>query len=122
MACKKIELGYLSERSALFHKRKNDIFLKACELCVLYGARVIVFGFSPAGIPFAFGSPSFHAVVDEYLHKDQEFKGDFLKKNDESSENGKIIKLIKQIRRAIKEMKFEEKKTEKMDKGNVTFI
>ena len=87
-----------------------------------YCTRVAVFGFSPAGNPFTFGSPSFDVVADEYLDKDQEFEGGLLKKNVESSENGKIIKLNKQIRRPIKEMKFEEKKMEKMEKGNVTFI
>ncbi|XP_058742683.1 agamous-like MADS-box protein AGL61 [Vicia villosa] len=122
MVCKKIELAHLSERSAIFSKRKKDLFDKACELSVFYGARVAVLGFSPAGDPFAFGSPSVDAVVDEYLHKGQEFDSELSRKNLESSENGKLIKLNKQIKRAIKELKMEEKKMEKMDKGNVTFI
>ncbi|CAL5194236.1 unnamed protein product [Lathyrus oleraceus] len=122
MVGQKTCLEYLIERNTTFLKRKNDLFQKACELSILCGAKVCVFGFSPTGNPFAFGSPSFHAVIDEYLNEGQDLEGELSRQNVKPSENGEIKKLYTQLRCVTKEMKAEKKKMGKIDKGNVSII
>jgi hypothetical protein len=113
-------MEYVKDKDAryvTFSKRKNGLFKKASELSTLCNARVGVFGFTPGGKPFAFGSPSFQAVTDEYLH---EVQGESSNQNVENNENGNLNILNEQFKDVTKELK--EMKAEKDKNGKVPNI
>jgi len=113
MGRKKIAIEFLESRDARYvtlSKRKNGLFKKANELSILCNARV---GFTPAGNPFAFGSPTFQVVTDEYLRETQ---GESSRQNVEPSGNGNINVLDKELMGVTKELK----KVVTIDKGKVT--
>lgn len=62
---KKIES--ISNRQVTFSKRRNGLFKKASELCILSGAEVAIIVKSPGKRTFAFGHPSVDAVISRYL-------------------------------------------------------
>ncbi|XP_058735655.1 agamous-like MADS-box protein AGL29 [Vicia villosa] len=110
MGRKKIEIKLVKNieaRYVTFSKRRKGLFKKASELSILCGARVGLLGFSPSGKPFAFGSPSFQVVIDEYLHEG----------GVETFENGEIGNLNEELKDLKKEIKVEDKKIEEVDKG-----
>ena len=112
MGRKKIAIEFVENRDAryaTFSKRKNGLL---DELSILCNARVGVVGFTHAGNPFIFGSPSFQAAFDEYL---REKKGELSRQNVEPSENGNINMPNKQLTGVTKE----PKKVETIDKGKV---
>jgi hypothetical protein len=104
-------------RHVTFSKRKNGLFKKASELSTLCNARVGVFGFTPGGKPFAFGSPAFQVVTDEYLH---EVQGESSNQNVENNENGNLNILNEQLKNVTKELK--KMKAEKDKNGKVPNI
>ncbi|KAG0455093.1 hypothetical protein HPP92_024385 [Vanilla planifolia] len=55
-------------RQVCFTKRRQGLFKKASELCVLCGAEVAVVVFSPAGKLFSYGHPSVDDVHRRLLH------------------------------------------------------
>ncbi|KAI3920507.1 hypothetical protein MKX01_000846 [Papaver californicum] len=58
MGKRKIEMKKIEDRkkrSVAFTKRRNGLFKKAHELCVLTGANISMIVFSPSGKPFTFG-------------------------------------------------------------------
>jgi hypothetical protein len=115
MGRKKIGIEFVENRDAryvTFSKRKNGLFKKANELSILCNARVGIVGFTPAGNPFAFGSPTFLVVVDEYL---RETRGESSRQNVEPSGNGNINVLGKELMGVTKELK----KVETIDKGKL---
>ncbi|CAK8578165.1 unnamed protein product [Lathyrus sativus] len=115
MGRKKIEMKLVKNkdaRNAAFSKRRQGLYKKASELSVLCGARVGLLGFSPGGNPFAFGSPSFQVVIDEYFHE-----GDV-----EPFENEEIDNLNQELKALKKEIKMEEKKIEKIDQCKVHIV
>ncbi|KAK2383739.1 hypothetical protein P8452_38795 [Trifolium repens] len=120
MGRRKVKMEYVKDKDAryvTFSKRKNGLFKKASELSTLCNARVGVFGFTPGGKPFAFGSPSFQAVTDEYLH---EVQGESSNQNVENNENGNLNILNEQLKDVTKELK--EMKAEKDKNGKVPNI
>ncbi|XVF00648.1 hypothetical protein REPUB_Repub04eG0019200 [Reevesia pubescens] len=56
-----------SSRQVTFSKRRNGLFKKASELCVLCGANIGIIVFSPKGKPFCFGHPNVETILDRYL-------------------------------------------------------
>ncbi|XVE94087.1 hypothetical protein REPUB_Repub01dG0250600 [Reevesia pubescens] len=56
-----------SSRQVTFSKRRNGLFKKASELCVLCGANIGIIVFSPKGKPFCFGHPNVDTILDRYL-------------------------------------------------------
>lgn len=67
---KKIEMKKIEENTQLqvtFSKRRNGLFKKASELCVLTGAEVAIIVNSPGKRVFAFGHPSVDSMIDRYL-------------------------------------------------------
>ncbi|KAL5771998.1 hypothetical protein ACOSQ2_011922 [Xanthoceras sorbifolium] len=67
---RKIEIKKISKKSSLyvtFAKRRQGLFNKAGECCVLSGAEVAIITFSPGGKPFTFGHPSADAILNRYL-------------------------------------------------------
>lgn len=115
MGRKKIEIKLVKNieaRYVTFSKRRKGLYKKASELSILCGARVGLLGFSPSGKPFAFGSPSFQVVIDEYLHE----------RGVETFENGEIDNLNKELKDLKKEINVEDKKIEEIDKGKVHII
>nr|GEU98458.1 agamous-like MADS-box protein AGL62 [Tanacetum cinerariifolium] len=67
---KKIEIKKIEENSSrqvTFSKRRNGLFKKAAELCVLTGAKIAIIVSSPGGRVFAFGHPNADALINTYL-------------------------------------------------------
>ncbi|MQM10446.1 hypothetical protein Taro_043342 [Colocasia esculenta] len=67
---KKIEIkriGTEEARQVCFSKRRTGLFKKACELCILCGAEVVIVVYSPAGRPYSFGGPEVSVVADRFL-------------------------------------------------------
>nr|GEX66293.1 agamous-like MADS-box protein AGL62 [Tanacetum cinerariifolium] len=67
---KKIEIKKIEENSSrqvTFSKRRNGLFKKAAELCVLTGAKIAIIVNSPGGRVFAFGHPNVDALINTYL-------------------------------------------------------
>ncbi|GJW32498.1 agamous-like MADS-box protein AGL62 [Tanacetum coccineum] len=67
---KKIEIKKIEEnsnRQVTFSKRRNGLFKKTAELCVLTGAKVAIIVNSPSGRVFAFGHPNVDALINTYL-------------------------------------------------------
>ena len=81
-------------------------------MSILCNARVGIVEFIPAGNPFAFGSPSFQVVADEYLCETQ---GESSRQNVEPSRNGNINVPGKELMGVTKELK----KAEIIDKGKL---
>ena len=81
-------------------------------MSILCNARVGIVEFIPAGNPFAFGSPSFQVVADEYLCETQ---GESSRQNVELLENGNINVRGKERMGVTKELK----KVETIDKGKL---
>ncbi|CAK8578168.1 unnamed protein product [Lathyrus sativus] len=99
-------------RNATFSKRRHGLYKKASDISILCGARVGLLGFSPGGNPFAFGSPSFQVVIDEYLHEG----------GDVPLENGEINNLNQELRTLKKEIEVEEKKMKDIEKDKVHIV
>ncbi|PWA95527.1 Transcription factor, MADS-box [Artemisia annua] len=57
-----------SSRQVTFSKRRNGLFKKASELCILTGAQMAILVQSPGGRCYAFGHPSPDAVIDLYMN------------------------------------------------------
>nr|QWX93780.1 MADS-box protein 41 [Cunninghamia lanceolata] len=53
-------------RQVCFSKRRMSIFKKASELSIMFGAKIAIIVYSPAGKAFTFGSPDIDFVVDKY--------------------------------------------------------
>ncbi|WOG88457.1 hypothetical protein DCAR_0207692 [Daucus carota subsp. sativus] len=62
---KRIELR--KSRQVTFSKRRNGLFKKASELCVLAGAQIAILVQSPGNHVYAFGHPDVDSVIDAYL-------------------------------------------------------
>ncbi|KAK2437640.1 agamous MADS-box protein AGL29 [Trifolium repens] len=120
MGRRKVKMEYVKDKDAryvTFSKRKNGLFKKASELSTHCNARVGVFGFTPGGKPFAFGSPAFQVVTDEYLH---EVQGESSNQNVENNENGNLNILNEELKNVTKELK--KMKTKKDKNGKVLNI
>ena len=66
----KVEIKKLEDesiRQVTFSKRRNGIFKKASELCVLCGENIGIIVFSPKGKPFCFGHPNVDTILNRYL-------------------------------------------------------
>ncbi|KAK0579010.1 hypothetical protein LWI29_019653 [Acer saccharum] len=67
---RKIEINKISKKSSLnvtFSKRRQGLFNKACEFCVLSSAKMAIITFSPGGKTFTFGHPSADAILNRHL-------------------------------------------------------
>lgn len=67
---KKIEIKKINEKSNLqvtFSKRRNGLFKKANELCLLCGAKVAIITFSPGRKAYTFGHPDVDGLLDCYI-------------------------------------------------------
>jgi pheromone receptor transcription factor len=116
MGRKKIEMELVKNRSAryvTFSKRKSGLFKKASELSILCKARVGIVGFTPSGNPFAFGTPNFQTVVEQYLHEGQESEAGSSRQIVTPSENPNINMMNKELSGLTKELK----KVEEVKKG-----
>ena len=116
MGRKKIEMELVENRSAryvTFSKRKSGLFKKASELSILCNARVGIVGFTPSGNPFAFGSPNFQAVTEQYLHEGQELEGGSSRQIVTPSESPNINMMNKELSGLAEELK----KVEEVNKG-----
>ena len=76
---KKIEIKKIEEnnsRQVTFFKRRNGLFKKAAELCVLTGAKIAIIVNSLGGRVFAFGHPNVDALINAYLANEKSVDAD----------------------------------------------
>lgn len=69
----KIEIKQLEKKSSLhvtFTKRRNGLFKKASELCILSGAKIGIIVLSPGNNqkPYCFGHPNIDTILEKYLN------------------------------------------------------
>ncbi|KAI3979113.1 hypothetical protein MKX01_016288 [Papaver californicum] len=57
-----------SNRQVTLSKRRNSLFKKASELCVLCGAENVVIVFSPAGKAYSFGNPQVDSIINRFVN------------------------------------------------------
>ncbi|XP_042503730.1 agamous-like MADS-box protein AGL62 [Macadamia integrifolia] len=58
-------------RQVTFSKRRNGLFKKASELCILCDAETALIVFSPAGKVYSFGHLSVNSVINRYIDQIQ---------------------------------------------------
>nr|GEY45026.1 agamous-like MADS-box protein AGL62 [Tanacetum cinerariifolium] len=71
---KKIEIKKIEKynnRHVTFSKRRNGLFKKGAELCVLTGAKIAIIVNSPIGRVFAFGHTNVDALINTYLANEE---------------------------------------------------
>jgi hypothetical protein len=105
---KKIEIKKLDKQAnkqVTLSKRRQGLFRKASELCVLCDVRAAIIVFSPADNLYCFGQPDTDAIVDSYVRGTTEFED---LKSAENSENYKEYN--KQYEEALKMLELEKKK------------
>ncbi|GJZ79173.1 agamous-like MADS-box protein AGL62 [Tanacetum coccineum] len=62
-----IKIEENKSRQVTFSKRRNGLFKKSVELCVLTGAKIAIIVNSLGGRVFAFGHPNIDALINAYL-------------------------------------------------------
>ncbi|GAU39858.1 hypothetical protein TSUD_69060 [Trifolium subterraneum] len=105
---KKIEIKKLDKQTSkqvTFSKRRQGLFKKASELCVLCGAHAAIVVFSPADKLYCFGQPNTDTILDSYISGTTEF-GDL--KSAGNSQN--YEEYNKQYEEALKMLELEKKK------------
>jgi hypothetical protein len=73
---KKIEIKKLekdSNKQVTFSKRRQGLFRKASELCILCDVRASIIVFSPADKLYSFGQPNTDAILNSYINGTTEF-------------------------------------------------
>jgi hypothetical protein len=73
---KKIEIKKLekdSNKQVTFSKRRQGLFRKASELCILCDVRAAIIVFSPADKLYSFGQPNTDVILNSYINGTTEF-------------------------------------------------
>ncbi|GMJ03626.1 AGAMOUS-like 62 [Hibiscus trionum] len=100
-----------SSRQVTFSKRRNGLFKKASELCVLCGANIGIIVFSPKGKPFCFGHPNIDVILDRYFSENP-FE-------DNSSTTAPCFEEFnEECREALEKLEVEKKRTKEIEKEN----
>nr|XP_043618452.1 agamous-like MADS-box protein AGL62 [Erigeron canadensis] len=87
---KKIEIKKIEEqntRQVTFSKRRNGLFKKASELCILTGAQAAIIVSSPAGRMYAFGHPDADHLIDTYLNNNNDNNNNISTNNNNNNNN-----------------------------------
>jgi hypothetical protein len=74
---KKIEIKKLDKQAnkqVTFSKRRQGLFRKASELCVLCDVHAAIIVFSPADKLYCFGQPNTETIVDSYVRGTTKFE------------------------------------------------
>ena len=107
---KKIEIKKIdkaSNRQVTFSKRRQGLFKKASELCVLCDAHVAMVVFSPADKLFCFGQPNIDTILNSYINETTEFEFEDSKSLGNSST---YEEYNRQYEEALKMLELEKKK------------
>ncbi|GLU18269.1 hypothetical protein SLE2022_345770 [Rubroshorea leprosula] len=117
----KVEIKKVEKKSNLqvtFSKRRQGLFKKASELCVLCGAKVGIIVFSPKDKPFCFGHPDIETVVDQYLmeHENPSFDlyGDVYRCQE-------LLQLNKEYEALVMELEREKMIAKAIEEGKIRF-
>ncbi|XP_004504915.1 agamous-like MADS-box protein AGL29 [Cicer arietinum] len=101
MGRKKIDIKFVRNRdcrNVTFSKRKNGLIKKASELSILCGSRIGLSGYTPGGNLFAFGSPTFEVVTNEFLNEENyQLGGESSKQIGGSPQIGRINELNQRL-------------------------
>ncbi|KAL3615380.1 hypothetical protein CASFOL_041041 [Castilleja foliolosa] len=109
---KKIEIKKienLSNRQVTFSKRRNGLFKKASELCILSGAEIAIIVHSPGKRVYTFGHPTVDVVVDRFLGGDEGGGGEA---RGVHAQLGNARDFNRQFADACKELEAEKKRRE----------
>ncbi|XP_039019248.1 agamous-like MADS-box protein AGL62 [Hibiscus syriacus] len=98
-----------SSRQVTFSKRRNGLFKKASELCVLCGANIGIIVFSPKGKPFCFGHPNVDVILDRYLNGNPLEDADIASCFEEFNE---------ECRETLEKLEVEKGRTKEIEKEN----
>lgn len=105
---KKIEIKKLEKetnKQVTFSKRRQGLFRKASELCVLCDVHAAIIVFSPADKLFCFGKPNTDAILKSYINGTTEFE------DSKSTGNSSTIEESnKEYEEALKMLELEKKK------------
>jgi len=108
---KKIEIKKIdkaSNRQVTFSKRRQGLFKKASELCVLCDAHVAMVVFSPSDKLFCFGKPNnIDTILNSYLNETTEFEDVNSLDNSSTYEHEEYNR---QYEEALKMLELEKKK------------
>ncbi|EOA39235.1 hypothetical protein CARUB_v10012214mg [Capsella rubella] len=108
---KKIERE--EDRLVTLSKRKNGIYKKLCELSVLCDVNVAFLGYTGSGKPYTFGSPSFHAVAEQFLNGEASSSSSSLQRPVDRNYKAKIQYLCELYNNMIDAVRAEEAKATK---------
>ncbi|KAL5070216.1 hypothetical protein RYX36_021103 [Vicia faba] len=107
---KKVEKN--SNKLVTFSKRRQGLFKKATELCVLCDVNIAMIVSSPADKLFAFGQPDIDIVLNNYIHGTTGF---------EDQESERISSIYEEYNReheeALKTLELEKKKLVETEKS-----
>ena len=103
-----------SSRQVTFSKCRYGLFKKANELATLCAAQIAIVVFSPGGKPYLFGQPTVETVFERFLNQDSIKKPN---KNGSSQEASNLEKLNKQLTDLQKQLQYEKKKEEHLNKA-----
>ncbi|KAL1205120.1 Agamous-like MADS-box protein AGL61 [Cardamine amara subsp. amara] len=109
---KKIEKD--EDRRDRLSKRRNGIYTKLSELSVRCGAEVGFLMFSESGKPYAFGSPSFRAVAERFLHGDASSSSSTLPQTILDQQKMQMEELCKFYNTLVEKAAVEKEKAKKM--------
>ncbi|KAK8561161.1 hypothetical protein V6N13_149662 [Hibiscus sabdariffa] len=105
-----------SSRQVTFSKRRNGLFKKASELCVLCGTNIGIIVFSPKGKPFCFGHPNVDVILDRYFSENP------LEDNGSTTSSTATVPCFeefnKECREALEKLEVEKKRTKEIEKEN----
>ncbi|MCL7047308.1 hypothetical protein MKW94_019744 [Papaver nudicaule] len=98
-----------ANRQVTFSKRRNGLFTKASELCVLCGAELAIIVFSPARKAFVFGHPDPRYIINRFLtgHEDSAVTQYY---------NERLVPYKKSYMEVVKQVDVEKKKGTVMEK------
>ncbi|KAE8727154.1 MADS-box protein SOC1 [Hibiscus syriacus] len=104
-----------SSRQVTFSKRRNGLFKKASELCVLCGANIGIIVFSPKGKPFCFGYPDINVILNRYFSEN-------LLEDNGSTTNGAIVPCFdefnEECQETLEKLEVEKKRIKEIEKEN----
>ncbi|KAF8387643.1 hypothetical protein HHK36_026296 [Tetracentron sinense] len=91
------------KRQVTFSKRRQGLFQKAAEACMLCDAEIAVVAFSPAGNPYSFGHSSVDSVIDRYLYRST--SDPVAAGNDDREEHSRLQGEVKELECKLKRKK-----------------
>ncbi|XP_010277267.1 PREDICTED: agamous-like MADS-box protein AGL61 [Nelumbo nucifera] len=104
-------------RQVTFSKRRNGLFKKASELCILCGAEVAIVVFSPAGKAFSFGHSCVESVIDRFLTLEPVQPDDGTPALVDARHSAHVRELNRQYTQVLNQLEAQKKRGEALQKS-----